>query len=198
LSIRSIKTVYKGVEMMSTLEADWAKTFDSWSLKWAYEPEGVKLANGENYRPDFWLPSLSTWVEVKGTGIPRRYKTALLAQASLHAPGCGTKHLVLDRVGPAGRCECGFGEKFPFRLAIVARPPMSGKATWEAGDLRMGQRIVLLQCPVCGQRGWADANGPGFCRRCWHKASGGRAWSTGTLPFLRNEPPRGRRGRPRS
>lgn len=33
---------------------------------WDYEPEGFKLPSGQ-YLPDFWLPRLELWVEVKPT-----------------------------------------------------------------------------------------------------------------------------------
>ena len=61
----SIPTTYKGVEMRSKLEAAWAEWFDRHKIKWAYEPEGFDL-DGLWYLPDFWLPEIKTFVEVKG------------------------------------------------------------------------------------------------------------------------------------
>ena len=56
----------------STLEADWAATLDSLSIGWQYEPEGVQLPSGELHRPDFYLPGIATWLEVKGPHGERR------------------------------------------------------------------------------------------------------------------------------
>jgi hypothetical protein len=50
----------------SRLEARWAIVFDLHALMWCYEPEGMALDSG-NYRPDFYLPELRTYVEVKPT-----------------------------------------------------------------------------------------------------------------------------------
>lgn len=62
--IKSINTKYKGYYFRSRLEARWAVYFDSLEIKWEYEKEGFHL--GEyNYLPDFWLPELHMWAEVK-------------------------------------------------------------------------------------------------------------------------------------
>ena len=192
MPVRAIPVTFRGMEFRSTLEADWQKTFDSWRIVTSYEPEGLTLPDGEHYRPDFWLPALTTWVEVKGIGVPRRWKPGLLAAACLHAPGCDQHQPVsVLKTGLPRNCPCGFGPDFPWQLVVVCRPNVSGKAAWEAGDLALEQRIVLLECPVCGQRGFADANGLLLCRRCWQPAAGGNAWPSGMLPFDRIEPPRG-------
>lgn len=64
-SIRAIQTRYKGYAFRSRLEARWAVFFDHLKIKWEYEPEGFDLGNGLRYLPDFWLPDLGLWVEVK-------------------------------------------------------------------------------------------------------------------------------------
>jgi hypothetical protein len=63
--IAAIPTTYAGVRFRSRLEADWARAFDDKRIRWAYEPQGV-VVGGVAYLPDFWLPDLSTVVEVKG------------------------------------------------------------------------------------------------------------------------------------
>jgi hypothetical protein len=40
--------------------------FDAVPVAWSYEPEGFELAGGQRYLPDFWLPELRLWLEVKG------------------------------------------------------------------------------------------------------------------------------------
>lgn len=59
-----IATAYKGNLFRSRTESRWAVFFDSIGEPWQYEPEGFRLAAG-HYLPDFWLPRLSTWCEVK-------------------------------------------------------------------------------------------------------------------------------------
>lgn len=63
--LRAIQTRYKGYAFRSRTEARWAVFFDHMGIKWEYEPEGFELGNGLRYLPDFWLPDLCLWVEVK-------------------------------------------------------------------------------------------------------------------------------------
>lgn len=63
--MRSIQTSYKGCRFRSRLEARWAVFFDHLGLEWAYEPEGFVLPDGTRYLPDFYLPSLKAYVEIK-------------------------------------------------------------------------------------------------------------------------------------
>lgn len=62
--ITAIETTYAGVVFRSRLEARWAMFFDAFHLYWRYEYEGFELPSGR-YVPDFWLPELQTWVEIK-------------------------------------------------------------------------------------------------------------------------------------
>lgn len=63
--IKAIETFYKGYRFRSRLEARWAVLFDSAGIEWVYEQEGYQLSNGQNYLPDFWLPGLGVYAEVK-------------------------------------------------------------------------------------------------------------------------------------
>jgi hypothetical protein len=63
---RAIETAYKGYRFRSRIEARWAVFFDTLGVRWEYEKEGYELANGARYLPDFWLPDLECFVEVKG------------------------------------------------------------------------------------------------------------------------------------
>lgn len=62
--IKAIETRYAGCRFRSRLEARWAKFFDTAGVKWEYEPEGFEMPSGR-YLPDFWLPDVGVWVEVK-------------------------------------------------------------------------------------------------------------------------------------
>lgn len=201
--IRSIKTPYAGVVFQSTLEADWAKTLSKMNppIRWMYEPEGLRLPDGQNYRCDMFLPRLNTWLEVKGPHDQRIDKPGLLAEAVLHAPGCElgrpTQTLTRPDSVPPASCPCGYGPDFPFQNVVVGRPATNGKLTFEPphGLLAADTLLVVLTCPVCRQNQFTDANGVPLCRRCHQVATGGKAFRSGQLPFQRVEPPRGRRRR---
>ena len=63
------ETFYNGYRFRSRLEARWAVFFDALGIKYIYEPEGFNLQTGIyniSYLPDFYLPELKIWVEVKG------------------------------------------------------------------------------------------------------------------------------------
>jgi hypothetical protein len=65
-AIKAIQTRYDGCHFRSRLEARWAVFFNSLGVKWEYEKEGYELLSGK-YLPDFWLPELGCWLEIKGT-----------------------------------------------------------------------------------------------------------------------------------
>jgi hypothetical protein len=62
--IKAIETKYGGYKFRSRLEARWAVFFDALNVEWEYEKEGFDIA-GVRYLPDFWLPSVKMWAEVK-------------------------------------------------------------------------------------------------------------------------------------
>lgn len=63
--IKAIETVYNGYKFRSRLEARWAVFFDAYGIVYEYEHEGFELKNGMRYLPDFYLPGLDTFVEIK-------------------------------------------------------------------------------------------------------------------------------------
>jgi hypothetical protein len=52
--------------MRAATEIAWASYLDSVGIEWVYEPRAIKLANGVRYVPDFYLPAMNSWQEVKG------------------------------------------------------------------------------------------------------------------------------------
>lgn len=64
--MKAIETYYGGYKFRSRLEARWAVYFDCLGILWEYEKEGYSLDNGYLYLPDFWLPEVRMWAEVKG------------------------------------------------------------------------------------------------------------------------------------
>jgi hypothetical protein len=64
--LKPIETRYAGHFFRSRAEARYAVFLDSLGVKWDYEPEGYRLTGVGKYLPDFYLPGLKAWVEVKG------------------------------------------------------------------------------------------------------------------------------------
>lgn len=65
----AIETVYDGYRFRSRTEARWAVFFNALGIRYEYEKEGYDLPQGIRYLPDFWLPDLDCWVEIKGEEI---------------------------------------------------------------------------------------------------------------------------------
>jgi Zn finger protein HypA/HybF involved in hydrogenase expression len=63
--IKPIETYYNGYRFRSRLEARWAVFFDAMGIKYQYEPEGYDLGDGVYYLPDFYLPEMKQFFEVK-------------------------------------------------------------------------------------------------------------------------------------
>ena len=83
--LKAIETRYKGYRFRSRTEARWAVAFDAMGIEWEYEKEGYELPSGW-YLPDFWLPGLKTFAEVKD-GFPKTHETKLLMDLA-EASGC--------------------------------------------------------------------------------------------------------------
>ena len=67
----SKRIYYKDIEFKSSWEANFAKWCDLSDVKWEYEPKMFEVTVKEKtfrYIPDFYLPELDMWVEVKEDG----------------------------------------------------------------------------------------------------------------------------------
>ena len=62
--MKAIETYYKNTRFRSRLEAKWALFFDELGIIWDYECEGFE-SRGICYLPDFYLPELGYFFEVK-------------------------------------------------------------------------------------------------------------------------------------
>jgi hypothetical protein len=87
MDLKPIETVYNGYRFRSRLEARWAVYFDTLGIEYEYEKEGFDLGEHGWYLPDFWLPQVSMWAEVKGKEFTEEelIKAKKLASAS-HYP----------------------------------------------------------------------------------------------------------------
>lgn len=66
--IKSLQTTYAGCTFRSRTEARWAVWFDAVGVRFNYEAEGFLIRSGA-YLPDFWLPELRLFFEVKGDDL---------------------------------------------------------------------------------------------------------------------------------
>jgi hypothetical protein len=60
-----LPTKYNGYNFRSRTEARWAVFFEQLNIPFEYEKEGYNL-DGVCYLPDFWMPSLNCFIEIKG------------------------------------------------------------------------------------------------------------------------------------
>ena len=83
--MKALETEYKGCRFRSRLEGRWAAFMDAAGVKWEYEKEGYDL-DGLFYLPDFWLPKLESFLEIKPSepNHEETEKASRLAQASGH------------------------------------------------------------------------------------------------------------------
>lgn len=179
-------TTYRGQRYRSTLEADWAATFDALGLGWErrYESIAVTVA-GMGYLPDFLLYYQRVWVEVKGPDN--------IAVEKPHA-------LALEFGADQG---AGGGEDDPYNLqrplVVIGEPPGPGETMcWRAAH--HDQYLVITHCAQCDMSSFMDYNGIWACRygcrnggenKFW-RLGGAAMWHSGELAFGRA--PGARRG----
>ncbi len=65
--LKAIPTTYNGIEFRSKLEAKYARAFDLLGIVWEYEGHGFQFDDGTFYCPDFYMPEIDTYFEVKGS-----------------------------------------------------------------------------------------------------------------------------------
>lgn len=64
---RGIETVYRGTKYRSRWEVYVAKLLLYSDITFQYEPQRFFLTNRLSYLPDFYIPSLGIYIEVKGS-----------------------------------------------------------------------------------------------------------------------------------
>lgn len=98
--MKAIETAYNGYRFRSRLEARWAVFFDTLGIKYEYENEGYDLETGY-YLPDFWLPQLQCWMEIKGDGDDLEAMSHAFVKAACLATTAG--HPVYIFAGQIGK-----------------------------------------------------------------------------------------------
>ena len=162
-TIRAIPRTYSGVRFRSTLEADWAYNLDRLGIVWQYEPEGVQLPSGTYYRPDFYLPEITTWLEVKGPHDERVDKFIEFAETVSHDDSCS---------GP--QCGCWLE---PNQLSVTGRPAARGWMSWDSPIWNYD--IQPACCLSCGFIHFMEQTGNWKCRRCGITGKDARGGSLG-------------------
>jgi hypothetical protein len=144
----SIPTWYEGVRYRSKLEADCARFFDTHRIAYAFEPEGFQF-DGICYLPDFWLPRLKTFVEVKGCldGSDEAKLQALAKYCADPYDWEDTRPLLILAEAP-------IGEEFSNPFC-----PDSGFYIYPRG-------AALYQCRKCENWWFGNPSGPYKCRFC--------------------------------
>lgn len=177
-SLRAIETEYAGCRFRSRLEARWAVVFDRLRIEWQYEPEGFEKGHTSydpetlderreaiRYLPDFYLPELGTWVEVKGSDdqlAKDARKLALILDWGSPLPGFDWSYgstrglLVLGDIPRPSKRAPGFlliqhHKGLFFNRATLVR---GGMWVWDGGPtpLMAGGRWT---CPY-GDSGWGN------------------------------------------
>lgn len=110
MTITPIETQYAGCRFRSRLEARWAVFFDHLGIRWKYEPQGYAVGPDQRpYLPDFHLPAVDLWVEVKGS--EDHLDVELIARASVPYNGLpgrlrwsdhDVRLMILGPIGQAG------------------------------------------------------------------------------------------------
>lgn len=80
MTITPIPTWHSGCMFRSRLEARWAVLLEALGAKWQYEPQGWHLGDKLAYLPDFWIPHVSGFLEVRGLWDYRARAPLLMAE----------------------------------------------------------------------------------------------------------------------
>lgn len=152
-AIKPIPTECLGTRFRSRLEARWAVFFDRASIPWRYEFEGFQLPSGW-YVPDFWLPKLRVWLEIKP-------EPAL--------SGSRPFRLCVELADTSGNT-----------VALASGEPTAREGLQVfAGEGWLDDRYSFAECPSCSRIGVAfEARGARVCGSgCFPLDDDGEGWS---------------------
>jgi hypothetical protein len=181
MTIEALPTWFGGTTFRSKLEADWAATLDSLNIRWQYEPQTITLPSGTTYIPDFWLPDIGTWLEAKGTGVPRIEKAIELGQTlACHCedqcacdwPG-GQLVLVGHPAKPYDAYADPTNRYASHRVLRNRNRRHHGHPNWSTTT---GRTAWLTRCLDCNRGGWFTSP---QCRACRGPLAGTHGYSSG-------------------
>ncbi|CUX46822.1 hypothetical protein [Clostridium sp. C105KSO13] len=135
MDIKPIETKYNGFRFRSRLEARWAVFFDAIGLKYEYEVEGFEM-NGIRYLPDFYIPSLDRWFEIKAKPL-NKYEMKKCEEFCFNKDNANIKFSVLVGSPEAVKIDKFIGiieyvwewpsDKYPVNYRICAPNELSEK-----------------------------------------------------------------------
>lgn len=145
--IKAIETKYKGFRFRSRLEARWAVFFDALGEPWEYEKEGFDLGEAGYYLPDFWLPRVNAWVEVKGGALGGDAIRKIMAFAKQsEAP-------LVILAGQIGTHRCAIPDSKVWKLGPIVEHLSDPD--------NHGYSDALIRCPACWDQ-YVTAQGATF------------------------------------
>jgi len=102
---------YRGIAMCSSWEVEFARMLTFLGLKWQYEPKSFVNSKGHSYTPDFYVPELKRYFEIKGWNRKRA-----LLRAKAMEKRYGVKIVVLGGKALENLGMWNFKEKPKFTL----------------------------------------------------------------------------------
>lgn len=145
--MKPIETHWNGYRFRSRLEARWAVIFTELGWLWEYEPQGIECsrrltapgddASPHRYLPDFYLPDLKLWVEVKGEWSSdaeiARFADCAAHLSSSGGSGCGYDHEGARDVVLCGSLTAGLPTVFHMHKGTLYGSPFWGQPSWDQG-----------------------------------------------------------------
>jgi hypothetical protein len=144
LGLQPIETRYNGYRFRSRLEARWAVFMDVIGVPYEYEPEAYHLPSG-NYLPDFYLPSIQTFAEVKPDPVPGVERVLNLLTELCVATG---KNVTLFKGPPQIRDDFPPPEDCPM-LWLRCRDEVNKRLQIGTQHVEDGP-YLWCECPTCG------------------------------------------------
>jgi hypothetical protein len=151
---KPIQTEYAGNLYRSRLEARWAVFLNELGIKFYYEHQGYQLTEDIYYLPDFWLPELKMFLEIK----PEEPTAEEVIKARLLA----------DSEYPVAICQGLPGEYMPLVHAYDMCESGGGVSDWFSfwtQDPRDNWKFKLAADPLREERVFCDCRWdrvPGF------------------------------------
>ncbi|MDX9710126.1 MAG: hypothetical protein RBT64_11285 [Trichloromonas sp.] len=140
MSIQPIETRYRGYRFRSRLEAKWAVFFDAAKIRWLYEPQGF-VVDGRPYLPDFYLPDIGCYFEVKPTS---EYDLDFL-QSFAYEVG---ENVVVAEGGIPDPAEWACEPRIQLRVLYSVKPEECPDGFVDG--MAWGYNDMFLQCDNCG------------------------------------------------
>lgn len=148
--MRALPAIYNGQRFASRLECRWAYFWDALGVPWSYEPEVLELAGDApiTYIPDFFLPDMQCWVEIKGEIVSDVAGLLIIEKC---------RRLALQSSRPVILC---FSEPYDPKCAVFHGSKMYSSCRWThcqvCGGLAIGIRtgsISTIRCPRSKEHG---------------------------------------------